>query len=390
MKENTVRLTAEGFTTKADWTSVVWKLQGLGLEDFRLSHSVPEHDQDLLGEPHRGDHALCATLLKAMEQGHRIQVEGRVSPTLLEGLEDLQAIWHRWRPDRYRPIEIAAEEESEAAPVAGERPAVFAFSGGVDASYSLFRHLKGQAGRANRKPGAAVLVHGMDIPLDREDFYDRAAARAQRMLDGTPVRLIRMRTNSRALGQDWEDGFGLQLIGCFLLLQATFANAVKGSEEPYDALMLPWGSTPLTDPLCSTATMAIRHDGCDAGRTEKVRWLATQTQVVEHLRVCWEGSELDRNCGECEKCIRTMLNFWATNLPIPSAFPTELTPERVASIRIRNPVQLSYLVEILRFAEHHHPKGDPILRAVQRRLGYIGPKAFVRRAVRRTVDYLKI
>ena len=210
MKENTVRLTAEGFTTKADWTSVVWKLQGLGLEDFRLSHSVPEHDQDLLGEPDRGDHALCATLLKAMEQGHRIQVEGRVSPTLLEGLEDLQAIWHRWRPDRYRPIQITAEEEAEVTPLAGERSAVFAFSGGVDASYSLFRHLKGQAGRANREPGAALLVHGMDIPLDREDFYDRAAARAQSMLDGTPVRLIRMRTNSRSLGQHWEDSFGLQ------------------------------------------------------------------------------------------------------------------------------------------------------------------------------------
>lgn len=384
MSANTIQLASGGVTSDAGWTRMDWVLKGLDVGDFRLSHSVPPADSGLLGDPERGDHALCAVLLNAMESRRDILVEGRVSPKLLDGLETLQAIWHRWRPNRYHPIAISAAEESEATPVEGDRPAVFAFSGGVDASFSLFRHLQGHAGRNNRTPGGALLVHGMDIPLDRDDFYNNAAARAERTLEGTGVRLIRMRANSRELRQRWEDSFGLQLAACFLLLQNAYGDAVRGSEEPYESLVLPWGSTPLTDSLGSTARMAMIHDGCDADRTEKVYWLATNTLAAEHLRVCWEGPEKDRNCGECEKCIRTMLNFWAMRLPIPAAFPTQLTPDRVASIRIRNAIQRAYLANLLFFAEERHPNTDPILKALQRRLGYRRPKAFLRRAGRLT------
>ena len=382
MAGNTVQIASGGLTSDSGWARIDWLLKGLDVGDFRLSHSVPDADSGLLGDPERGDHALCAVLLKAMESRRDIVVEGRVSPKLLDGLETLQAIWHRWRPNRYHPIAISADEESGATPVQGERPAIFAFSGGVDASFSLFRHLHGHAGRNNRTPGAALLVHGMDIPLDRDDFYKSAAARAERMLEGTGVRLIRIRTNSRQLRQNWEDSFGLQLSACFLLFQDAYADAVRGSEEPYESLVLPWGSTPLSDPLSSTARMTMIHDGCEADRTEKVHWLATHTEAAEHLRVCWEGPEKDRNCGECEKCIRTMLNFWAMRLPIPTAFPTELTPGRVASIRIRNALQRTYLANLLRFAEERYPNTNPILYALQRRLGYKGPKAFLRRGNR--------
>lgn len=382
MNDKTIRLASGGASAEAGWSRLTWRVAGLDPEDFILSHAVPEPDSNFLSDPQRGDHALCAVLLKAMEQRRDIVIEGKVSPKLLDGVETLQAIWHRWRPKRYYPIRVRADEESEATPILGERSAVFAFSGGVDASFSLFRHLQGHAGRNNRRPGTALLVHGMDIPLHRDDFYDNAAARAERMLDGTGVPLLRMRTNSRQLRQDWEDSFGLQFTACFLLLQATHAHAVRGSGEPYESFVLPWGSTPLTDPLGSTASMAVIHDGCDADRTEKVSWLATNTQAVDHLRVCWEGPNRDRNCGECEKCVRTMLDFWAMQLPIPAAFPTQLTPERVASIRIRNRIQQRCLIRLLQLAEERHPKGDPILKALTRRLGNTGPRALAREAVR--------
>ena len=392
--KKSLRLASAGLTNEGGWTRIDWLLRGLDSGDFRLTHAVPEADRNLLGDrldPQRGDHALCAVLFKAMEQGRDIIIDGSVSPKLLDGLETLRAIWCRWRPSRYRPIVIKAEQESEASPVEGDRAAIFAFSGGVDASFSLFRHLHGNnAGRNNLTPGAALLVHGMDIPLDRSDFYKSAAARAERMLEGTGLPLVRVRTNSRQLRQDWEDSFGLQLSACFLLFQVAYADAVRGSEEPWESLVLPWGSTPLADPLSSTASMTMVHDGCDADRTEKVYWLATNTHVAEHLRVFWEGPEKDRNCGECEKCIRTMLNFWAMQLPIPLAFPTELTPGRVASIQIRNAIQRTYLTNLLRFAEERYPNTDPILNALQHRLGHRGARAFARRGGRLAKKILRL
>ncbi|MFO7976660.1 MAG: hypothetical protein R6V12_18740 [Candidatus Hydrogenedentota bacterium] len=385
MTDRTIQIASAGEASEDGWARIDWRVVGLDSGEFRLSHAVPEPDRDLFGDLQRADHAVCAVLLKAMEHGRDIVVEGTVSPKLLDGLEHLQAIWHRWRPHRYQRIRIRADQESEATPVTGERPAIFAFSGGVDASFSLFRHLQGQAGRNNRTPGGALLVHGMDIPLGREDFYCGAVARADRILDGTGIRLIRMRTNSRQLGQDWEDSFGLQLTSCFLLFQHVFSAAISGSGEPYDTLVLPWGSTPLTDHLASTKVMKREHDGCAYDRTEKVEWLIRHTDIVDDLRVCWAGPSLDRNCGECEKCVRTMLNFWAIGHQVPAAFPTQLTPKLVSTVRPRNEAQLRELTSLFRHSEKHCAGRDPITRSLRAVLRRARLSVFVRQVLRALV-----
>lgn len=357
-------LTPLGLRTENGWTGIEWFLDVFGEHGLVLRHAVPESDQHLLGDPGRGDHALAAVMLWAMRNGKNIVVEGTVSPRLLDGLETLQSIWQRWRKERYAIVDIRAAEESEPVHLALNRPGLFAFSGGVDGSFSFFRHFQGKAGRSNRKPGAALLVHGMDIPLERDDFFASAAERAERMLNGTGVPLLRVRTNTRKLGMDWEDSYGLQLVSCFFLFQDHFAWAMKGSGEPYDELVLPWGSTPLTDPLCATGAMQLVLDGCAFDRTEKVQWLAQNTGVSEELRVCWAGENLDRNCGNCEKCVRTMLNFWAVGEVVPSAFPTQLTPERVRTLRPKNETQLRELITLMRHAVLNHAPQDPILRTL--------------------------
>jgi len=364
MKSSELTLTPIGFRTENGWAGIEWSLDVIGENGFVLRHAVPESDQHLLCDPTRGDHALVAVLFWAMRNRKNIVVEGKVSPRLLDGLETLQSIWQRWRGDRYGIVDIRVAEESELGPLAPDRPGLFAFSGGVDGAFSFFRHFQGKAGRNNRKPGATLLVHGMDIPLEREDFYARAAERAERMLNGTGVPLLRVRSNTRKLGMDWEDSYGLQLLSCFFLFQDYFAWAMKGSGEPYDELVLPWGSTPLTDPLCATAAMQLVLDGCAFDRTEKVQWLAQNTGVSEELRVCWAGENLDRNCGNCEKCVRTMLNFWAVGEVVPSAFPTRLTPERVRTIRPKNETQLRELITLMRHAVSNHAHHDPILRTL--------------------------
>ncbi|EPR30570.1 hypothetical protein dsat_1292 [Alkalidesulfovibrio alkalitolerans DSM 16529] len=364
MISSALTLKPMGRRTEAGWTNLEWLLDGYGEDGFVLRHSVREADQHLMGDPERGDHALATVLLWAMRRDLAIRVEGLVSPKLLDGLDVLQSIWERWRPYRYHHVDISVANEAEAGPVSPEHPAIFAFSGGVDGAFSFFRHLNGQAGRNTHRPAAALLVHGMDIPLERDDFYINAASRAERMLDGTGVPLIWERTNARKLGMNWEDSYGLQLFSSFLVFQGCYSWAIKASGEPYDELVLPWGSTPLTDQLCATEAMQLVLDGCAFDRTEKVRWLSENTEILDDLRVCWAGENLDRNCGVCEKCVRTMLNFWAVGREVPAAFPTELTPKLVRSIRPRNETQLRELKTVMHHAALAYPRGDPILRAL--------------------------
>ena len=122
----------------------------------------------------------------------------------------------------------------------------------------------------------------------------------------------------------------------------------------------------MTDPLCTTESMRVVHDGCEANRTEKVDWLVQNTRAPEDLRVCWQGPTLDRNCGRCEKCVRTMLNLWCLGHAVPAAFPAPLTPGLVATLQPRNRIQLAELDSILRLGVDRHPPSDPILRALQR------------------------
>lgn len=354
-----------GMVDEAGWSTLRWKLHNDAAKGYVLEHSVPTENAQMLVAPKRGDSALCAVLLWAMHRNLALRIEGEVSPRLLDGLDNLQQIWQRWHPNRYRRVDIQAARELEVSPVQAGRPAVFALSGGVDASFSLFRHLQGQAGRNNRAVGAALLVHGLDIPLARQDFYHGAVQRATQLLAGTGVPLLTMRTNARQLGHNWEDVFGLTLFACLLTLQRNFASAVFGSGNPYNIPLTAWGSTPLTDPLCSTAAMQIEHDGCAFDRTEKCEWLGRNTDITALLRVCWAGESLDRNCGKCEKCLRTMLNFWAVALPVPAAFSNNLTPALIKSIRPKNELQFLELQSLLRHAAQHHAPSDPLLGAVQ-------------------------
>ncbi len=353
-----------GIKYERGWQELVWNISDKKFKNYEISHSVPDIKGFRLEDSNRGDHAVLAVLLHAMQQRSDIIIEGKVSPKLLEGLERLQAIWNRWRPERYHLITIKPEEESELE-LGHDRPAIFAFSGGVDASFSLFRHLRRHSGRNTRKPGGALLIHGMDIPLEQEDFFIRAAERAERMLVDTNVPLFRMRTNTRLIGQNWEDSFGLQLCACFLVLQRFFSVAVKGSEEPYDSLIFPWGSTPLTDQLCSSFAMKIEHDGCGFDRTEKVQWLCRNTEITHDIRVCWEGSILYENCGKCEKCVRTMLNFWATKQTVPICFPEKLTSELIKTITLRKKIHFLEYRSIYRHASEYYSENNSNMRAVQ-------------------------
>lgn len=281
------------------------------------------------------DSYLIAILLPAMQLKADITIHGSVSSELLANLTELQYVWHKWCPAQYFLIDIKVEHiRKNEARVAG---AISAFSGGADAQFTAYRHATGQAGYSNQVLHAGILVHGFDIPLSDSKGFAGAKRIASEALADLGRSLLTVRTNIRELwGINWEHYCGAALASLLCGLSSYVGVGLIGSSDPYDELHGPWGSHPITDPLLSSGIFKIIHDGSGFSRSEKVAMLSEWPQGMKSLRVCWQGSESDRNCGSCEKCVRTRLNFLTAGITNPPCFSTPLTERHIKNIRLPN------------------------------------------------------
>jgi hypothetical protein len=310
----------------------------------RLWYRVPVEYSSLISTS--CDPFVVGSLMSLMSHSTDVVVHGQVSPSLLQNLTEFQAAWTCWRPNRYRQVEITAEVEREQEPASPADKVVATFSGGVDSCFTVFRHRTGRCGRLRRNIQAGLMVQGFDIPLEQPQVFDRAAQRSRRILASLGVELIVMATNFRELGQDWEDSHGIGVASCMMLLQGGYGAGLIPSTEPYQAV-IPWGSNPVTDRLLSSETFQIVHDGAAFTRIQKVEQLGSWSEALQNLRVCWEGQEKDRNCGRCEKCIRTILNFRVVGLGLPRCFEQDVTDRQILSLKGLNSLQIGELEQIL-------------------------------------------
>ena len=174
-------------------------LEGVRGKPTRLYFRLPlEQRQNLTLA---ADPFLLAIAFHVMGAGADLEVHGAVSPSLLRGLEEFQAAWCRWRPDRYRPFSVRAEVEREEAREASGRT-VMTFSGGLDSSCTAWRHTRGDLGRRKRRLEAAVMAHGFDIPLDQGEIFTRAVESSRAMLESIGVLLVPVVSNIRDLRGD--------------------------------------------------------------------------------------------------------------------------------------------------------------------------------------------
>lgn len=296
------------------------------------------------------DPFVIATIFLAMQQSTDLVVHGEVSPSLLQNLAEFQAAWSCWCPQRYRQVEITADVEREQLKASTDK-AIAAFSGGVDGCFTLWRHRMGRCGRWQRNIQAGLMVHGFDIPLEQEEVFHRAAQKSKVMLSSLGVELIPIATNFRSLKQDWEDAFGTGIASCLMMFQGGYTAGLIGSSDPYHALNLPYGSNPITDSLLSSHSFQIICDGASFTRLQKVQEIANWQEAYTNLRVCWQGSQPDKNCGRCEKCIRTILNFRVIGLGLPPCFEQDVSDRQILAIQGLHKAQLIELDPILEAAK---------------------------------------
>ena len=303
------------------------------------------------------DFAVLAVLLTAMREGRAVHVEGPVTEQLIRGLEEFQEAWSIWRP-RFTPVRITADQIIPAETPTTRR-GMFAFSGGVDGTFALLRHHKARAGLRTARPVGAMLVHGFDIPLGEQQAFDRARANVAQVIGALGMPLAVVRTNWRTeVSRSWPKEYLAGLTACLHQFRGLANVGVLGAGEDYGHFEPPWGSNnPITNHLLSGGGFEVHTEGAGFTRTQRVALINDYPEIAAKLRVCWEGPLTGENCGRCEKCIRTKLNFMAIKAA-PVCFNDGVaTHAQILGLAARTSQQLALLREALASARKNNARG---------------------------------
>jgi hypothetical protein len=247
-----------------------------------------------------------------MRLGCDVHVHAPVSRVLAERLGRLADLWHERKPKTYRRFAVHADAWLDGAEREGA--SLLCFSGGLDSAYSLHRHSRPGA----RGLGAALMVHGADIPVAAAAEFEVAFARARRIAESRDVPLLRATTNLRDVRQHWTHSYNAGLGAVLTLFRARFARgllAVGFTEEEARV----WWPQDLTDaPLCAAPAMPLVGDGYEADRYEKLEAIAGWEEALRDLRVCYDPTSLTDNCGRCAKCVALgIFGLLATGRALP-------------------------------------------------------------------------
>lgn len=304
--------------------------------------------------PKTVDGFLFANIFEAMMIGEPFHVHGVVSARAIKNAALYCEAWHNLLPDMFSTIEITADAivSDRNALSAGDDRAISAFSGGLDGMFTALRHTQRDLGEGSHRLDMGVMVHGLDVPPDNYEGFQSLKRRVEPVFDELSLPCANVWTNFRPLNrQPWEMSFSAQLAGCLHLMSGMYRYALVGSSEPYSDLVLPWGSNPATDYLLSGGAMEIVHDGAGFTRTAKAARIAQNQIATTFAKFCWEGPA-DKNCGVCEKCMRTRFNFLAAaGIEHPACFDQPLDLQRVPSIKIRSKAVYTEFKTVLRHAE---------------------------------------
>lgn len=244
---------------------------------------------------------LPAAVPVAMRHGSALHLDGPVDTTALEGARQAQRLLADWFPDLTRGA-ISADARPDAAHAPGRGVGCF-FSGGVDSFFSAVSN----AATVTH----LIFVHGFDIAVEDEALAHTALAAARTAAADLGMSLIEVRTDIRRLGAGlrWGAQYHGAAMASVALALGTTVHTVLVPASLQVGNLHPWGSHPELDPLWSSRTVTVLHDGLPVTRLDKITALAGKRAFLDNLRVCWENPDGAYNCGRCEKCLRTMVSL---------------------------------------------------------------------------------
>jgi hypothetical protein len=309
------------------------------------------------------DAAFVAGLPVAMGLASSLAVPAGVSSGLLRASETIQEMLTIWNP-ALRPVEVLAEPAAGDGDPARNRGAsrgtAAFFTCGVDSFYTVLRR--------REEIDAVVYAHGLDLPAD-DPKRGSVSATFREAAAQLGLEAIELETDIRTFSDpvcDWERIYtsaALATIGH--LLADRFQRVLIPATHSYRDLH-PTGSHPLLDPLYSSERLRIEH--VDAvSRVTKLEYLVDSELAMSSLRVCFQHGGEGLNCGECAKCVRTMVGLRAIGAAGRCrTLPREFSLREMSSGKVKSRRALTFVKENLAAVEARGT--DPDLAFALRRL----------------------
>ena len=280
-------------------------------KDLTYWFDIPSTYQSAISQT--GNPWLVLMLPIAMEAGEDISIPFPVDSRLLENVRGFMAVWHDWFP-KLRPADVEAPITLAGSSPAGRRGLFF--SGGVDSFFTLLRHDKNSTGCGGGPADTLIFMEGFDLPLSAKQELVLARQTMGGIARAFDKSFLPVRSNVRELdtpySYNWILSHGCALGAVAHLLDGEFAEILISSSYEYGHL-LHIGSHPMTDPLMSSRSLQVIHDGASFSRPEKIAHVSTSDRALQNLRVCYAAGR-HNNCSRCPKCLFTMVTIDALGL----------------------------------------------------------------------------
>lgn len=294
---------------------------------------------------------LLLIIFPLMLQGGDITIDGKITSSCYAQVKQFMQIWHEWRPAEFKPVNLAVNRIISDIYQPDNDKVVIAFSGGLDACYTLFNYVNSIDVYKKLSVYRAVMIHGADIAINENEEFNRAFHISQILTDSLSIKLIKVETNFRNLCPvNWQYAFGSIIASCLSVFRK---KAFYGAASDYSInnFRIPWGMNPVTNQYLSNDSFVFITDAIVVNRTEKAAVLKNWPACIENLRCCWKNKDRAKNCGVCEKCVRTALNFKAVGVKKLGLMPRELKITDLFSKKVLKEIaDREFYIEILNYA----------------------------------------
>ena len=317
---------------------------------FESNRNIWDHEFKSL------DFILVALSHYASALNCNLHIQGTVTRSQLENIEEFIQIWSIWKPGVFNRIEILADNIVQIRNN-HDLPAVMMFSGGVDASFSLVGHRQKLFGHLSRNIALGVLVLGWDIRRDDEKSINLAFGKARESLNEFGADCVTIATNWRDdFCPDWLMGHNIGMASVLQTFSDCYACGIFSSDMTYlqEFAIGPYGIQTAANRLLGSARFPLVISGGTHSRFERVGVLSNYPSLLKNLRVCYQENAGGGNCGVCGKCVRTQLELIAYGVDPSPFFSEPVTHDIIHKTQVKSVVRFTFLDEIQRrFPKNH-------------------------------------
>lgn len=303
MADRVVRIHSRTARTTEAGTTVAFAVDGLSLPEVRFE--VPSGFEGFISDGY--DAAVVALLIPAMLAGARIDVEGAIDAELLWSLNEQAGPLLQLTNPTLRQLRVtAARSLNEPAGTA----VLTGLSGGVDSMHIAMTHLHNSLAS-----GPLRVSHFVYNDIGRaasRELVTLRQSRSRKLAARLGVPLIEVASNQKEFHSlEFQASHTIHNATVPLLLRAGTRSWLYASGYPLaEVRAAPTHDLasidPLLLPMLSTSELRLISIGGTMPRVEKTRAIAGWPVAHDFLTVCVRSVP---NCGQCDKCLRTLLTL---------------------------------------------------------------------------------